>query len=153
MPRISSPEAGSDPLISPRAALVSELSPPPMTAGSPKPTSCCCHGSRVAEGFCIESRLDGVERERVRRKLGAKKPVLKYASAAALHELKRGGSVIALQKKFDQRVVNVALVGQKIRLQPRELQLRAQTFNPVNSVTEFRFCCFALAVLQRDLAQ
>src|SRR5438270_2302314 len=31
-------------------------------------------------GLRIESRLDGVERERVRRKLGAKKPVLENAS-------------------------------------------------------------------------
>ena len=104
-------------------------------------------------GLRIESRLYGVKRKSVGRKLGAKESILKYASAAALHELKCGGSVIALQKKFDQRVVNIALIGQKIRLQARELQLRTQAFNPLDSVTEFRFRRCRLAVLQCDLAQ
>ena len=104
-------------------------------------------------GLRIKSRLDGVERKSVGRKLGAKKSVLKNAGAAALHELKRGGSIVAFQKKLDQRVVNIALVGQKIRFQPRELQLRTQTFNPLDGVAEFRFRRIALAVLQRDLAQ
>ena len=50
-------------------------------------------------GLRIEPRLDGVKRKSVGRKLGAKKSVLKNASAAALHELKRGSSIVALQQE------------------------------------------------------
>src|ERR1051325_2474002 len=100
-----------------------------------------------------ESRLDRVERKRIRRKLVAKKSVLKNTSAAALHELKRRRSIVAPKQKLDQRIVNIALVGQKIRLQPRELQLRTQTFNPLNSIAEFCFRRIVSAILQRDFAQ
>src|SRR6185503_11428622 len=104
-------------------------------------------------GLRTETRLDGAERKSVRGKLGAKKSVLENAGAAALHELKRSGRIVAFQQKLDQRVVNIALVGQKIRFQPRELQLRTQTFNPLDGVTESRFRRAALAFLQRDFAQ
>src|SRR4029077_5062767 len=75
-------------------------------------------------GLRIESRLDGAKCKSFRRNLSAKKSVLKNASAAAFHELKCRGSIIAFQKKLNQRVINIALIGQEIRLQPRELQLR-----------------------------
>src|SRR6476469_4921508 len=45
-------------------------------------------------GVRIESRLDGMERKSVGRKLAAKKPVLKDASAAALHEFKRRSGIV-----------------------------------------------------------
>src|SRR5258707_5719840 len=55
-----------------------------------------CSGPEFDEsGLRIEPRLDGVKRERVKRKLAPKKSILKDASAAALHEFKSRSSVVA----------------------------------------------------------
>src|SRR5205085_12119026 len=72
-------------------------------------------------GLRIESRLNRPQGKSVGRKLAAKRSVLESARATALHELKSPGSIVALQQQLDQRVVNIALVGEKVRLQPREL--------------------------------
>src|SRR6185312_7329174 len=100
-------------------------------ARNPNRSYTFCSGPKLYESsLWIEPRLDGFERERIGRKLVAKKPVLKNAGAAALHEFKCTSNIVAFQKKLDQRVINIALIGQEVCFQPRELQLRPQTFNP-----------------------
>src|SRR6478672_4917577 len=55
-----------------------------------------CAGPEFNErGVRIESRLDGVKRKCIGRKLAAKESVLENACAAALHELKRRSGIIA----------------------------------------------------------
>ncbi len=80
-------------------------------------------------------------------------PVLESARAAALQQVEDLRGVRPLGEQLDERVVDVPLVGQEVRLEDRKLQLGADRFDAGDGLAELRCGQLVLPFLPGDAAE